>query len=96
MMAKVRRRAAISMIIMLIGFMAIVLVVVYRLVLSGGDAAEQFQAASIALPAGAQVISAQAEGGLITVTYAAGDEQAIRIFNGETGEMVREIAIVVE
>jgi predicted nucleic acid-binding Zn ribbon protein len=95
-MAKARRRAAISMLVMLIGFMAIVLVVVYRLVTMGSDVSERYGLQSIALPAGAQVIAAQAQDGLLTVTYATDDTQAIRIFDGTTGEMVQEIAIIAE
>lgn len=84
------------MLVMLIGFMAVVLVVVYRLVGMGGDSTERYALEAIALPAGAQVISAQVQEGLLTVTYAAETGQAIRIFDGETGELVREIAIAAE
>ena len=95
-MAKARRRAAISMLVMLIGFMAVVLVVVYRLVTMGSDVSDRYALQSIALPAGAQVIATQVQDGLLTVTYSAQGAQAIRIFDGETGEMVREIAITTE
>lgn len=95
-MARVRRRAAFSMIIMLIGFMAVVLVVVYRLVSMGDDVADQFALQEISLPSGAQIVSAQAQDGVLTITYTADGAQGIRIFDGETGELVREIAVVTE
>src|SRR5690606_4619409 len=62
-MAKARRRAAISMLVMLIGFMAVVLVVVYRLVTMGSDVSDRYALQSIALPADAQVISSQVQDG---------------------------------
>ncbi len=84
------------MLVMLLGFMAIVLVVVYRLVTMSSDGSELYALASVALPAGAEVIAAQAQDGLLTITYAAEGAQAIRIFDGETGDMVREIAITTD
>lgn len=95
-MAKARRRAGISMLVMTIGFMAIAVVVVYRLATMGSDPAAEYALQAITLPAGAQVISSQVQDGLVTVTYEAEGAQAIRIFAGETGEMVREIAVVAE
>jgi predicted nucleic acid-binding Zn ribbon protein len=95
-MAKARRRAGLSMLVMMVGFMAVVLAVVYRLATMGGDVTDQYALQSIALPEGAQVISAQVQDGLVTVTYGAEGGQAIRIFDGETGEMVREIAVVAQ
>ncbi|RDE08256.1 DUF6476 family protein [Pelagibacterium lacus] len=95
-MAKVRRRAGLSMLLMLAGFMAIVLVVVYRLATMSSDAAAGYGLEAIALPAGAQIVSAQVQDGRVTVTYAGEAGQAIRIFDGETGEMLREIAVVAE
>lgn len=95
-MARARRRAGISMLVMLIGFMAVVLVVVYRLVSMSPELSERYAMESIALPAGAEVIATQVQDGLVIVTYSAGGGQAIRIFEGKTGEMVREIAVVAE
>ncbi len=84
------------MLVMMVGFMAIALVVVYRLSTMSTDASDAFALDAIALPAGAELISAQAQDGLLTVTYRAGDTQALRIFNGETGEIVSDIAVVAE
>ncbi|SEA36138.1 hypothetical protein SAMN05428936_103168 [Pelagibacterium halotolerans] len=95
-MAKARRRAGLSMLVMMVGFMAVVLAVVYRLATMGNDVTDRYALQLIALPEGAQVISAQVQDGLVTVTYGAQSGQAIRIFDGETGEMVREISVVVE
>lgn len=95
-MANARKRAGWSMLVMMVGFMAIAVVVVYRLAVMDSDPAGQYALQSIALPAGAQVISSQVQDGLVTVTYDAGGSQAIRIFDGETGEILRDIAVVAE
>jgi predicted nucleic acid-binding Zn ribbon protein len=95
-MAKARRRAGLSMLVMMVGFMAVVLVVVYRLATMGGGVAEQYALEAIALPAGAQVISTQVQDGLVTVTYNGEAGQAIRIYDGANGELLREIAVIAE
>ena len=84
------------MLVMTLGFMAIALVVVYRLASMGSDVGQRYALETIALPAGAQVISSQVQDGMVTVTYAVDGAQAIRIFDGETGELAREIAVVAE
>lgn len=95
-MAKARRRAGFSVLIMLIGFMTIALVVVYRLSTMGSDIDTRYAAQSIALPAGATVISSQVADGIVTVTYATGEDTAIRLFDGESGELINEIAILAQ
>ncbi len=95
-MAKARRRAGLSMLVMMVGFMAVVLVVVYRLATMGGGVAEQYALEAIALPEGAQVISTQVQDGLVTVSYDAQTGQAIRIFDGASGQLMREIAVTAE
>lgn len=93
-MAKARRRAAISMLIMLIGFMAIAGAVVYRLATLNVDPAAEYGLESVVVPAGAQVVSSAVQDGLVTVTYRLGTDTTIRVFDGETGDIVREIAVV--
>lgn len=95
-MAKARRRAAISMLIMLVGFMAIALVVVYRLSAMGSADEGRYGAEAIALPQGASVISTQIGDGLVNVTYEIDGATAIAIFDGATGEQVGTIAVETE
>ncbi|MCD7060422.1 DUF6476 family protein [Pelagibacterium xiamenense] len=92
-MAKARRRAAISMLIMLIGFMAIAGVVVYRLATLNVDPAAEFALETVSVPAGAEVVSSAVQDGLVTVTYVLDGTTTIRLFDGETGDIVREIAV---
>lgn len=95
-MAKARRRAGLSMLIMMVGFMAIALVVVYRLSAMNTGVAERYGAQAIVLPQGAQVISSQVSDGMVTVTYEAGGEMTIAVFDGSTGEQVGSIAVVAQ
>lgn len=93
---RARRRAAISMLILLMGFMTIAGVVVYRLSTMTSNPGAAFALDSVSVPAGAEVISATAQGGLVTVTYRLEGDTAIRLYDGESGEMVGEIAVVGE
>ena len=95
-MDRARRRAGISMVLMLIGFMAIAIVVVYRLATMSEAPASRYALEALTLPAGATVISTQLGEGLVTVTYAIGGVAAIRIFDGEDGALLREIAVTAD
>ena len=52
--------------------------------------------ASLKIPSGAEVVSAVAADGKVTLTYKAGLMTSVRIFDGKTGEMIREIPVVSE
>jgi hypothetical protein len=93
---KARRRAAISMLILLIGFMAVAGVVVYRLSTMAPNPGGAYALESVSVPAGAEVISAQAQDGLVTVTFRLGDAVTIRVVNGADGEILRDIAVVAD
>lgn len=95
-MARARRRAGISVLIMLIGFMAIAGVIVYRLSAMSSGAEARYAVESVAVPAGAEVIAAEVRDGLVSVTYRSAGQVAIRIYDGKSGELVREIAVVAE
>jgi len=70
--------------IMLLGFMAIGVAVVYRLM---RDAPPPTIAASVSVPAGAEVVSAITLDGTIQVTYRAGGAVMLALFDSETGEL---------
>ncbi|WP_404402494.1 DUF6476 family protein [Pelagibacterium halotolerans] len=95
-MAKARRRAAFSMLIMLIGFMAIAGVVVYRLAAMSVDPAAEYVLDAVPVPADAEVVSSAVQDGLVVVTYVRNGATMIRLYDGETGDIVREIAVVSE
>ena len=97
LIARARRSFLISIGLLLVGFITIGGVLVYRASQGGGaPSGADYIIASLKIPAGAEVISAVAAGGQLTVTYKAGPMTSVRIFDGKTGEMIREIPVVSE
>lgn len=93
MLGKARRSFAVSMGILLLGFMAIGFALVYRAV---RDSPPPNIAESVALPAGAEVISALNTDGTIQVTFRAGDAVMLNVFDAGTGELERSVQIGAE
>ncbi len=81
---------------MLLGFIAIAGVLIFRSGGGGGSSGGDYVIASMSIPAGAEIISAVAADGQLTVTYRAGAMTSVRIFDGKTGEMIREIPVLSE
>lgn len=96
MLAKARKSFFISIALLLLGLMAIGGAVVYRTSQGNGAPAGDYVIASLKIPAGAEVVSAVAADGRVTVTYRLGAMSSVRIFDGKTGDMVREIPVVSE
>ncbi|WP_224703436.1 DUF6476 family protein [Devosia aquimaris] len=90
MLGKARRSFGISIGILLLGFMAIGVALVYRVM---RDAPPPPTAEAIALPAGATVISSQLSDGAINVTYALDGQTVLALFDPATGTLTRSIAI---
>jgi hypothetical protein len=87
--------------ITILGLIVVGGTLVYRL--TGGGAPSTaatsgaaYSAAALKLPAGATVVSAVAAGGDISVTYRNGTATALRIFDGRTGAILREVPLVSE
>ncbi|WIY52278.1 hypothetical protein O9Z70_12510 [Devosia sp. YIM 151766] len=93
MLGKARRSFAISMGILLLGFMAIGFALVYRVM---RDSPPPVMAETVSIPAGAEVISAINNDGTVQVTYRAGGAVLLSIFNAGTGELVRVVQIGAE
>ena len=96
--ARARKSFLFSIGLLLLGFIAIGGAIVYRSsqTTSGSGSGADYVIASMKIPAGAEIISAVAADGQLTVTYKAGAMTSVRIFNGKTGEMVREIPVLSE
>ncbi|HUV32800.1 MAG TPA: DUF6476 family protein [Devosiaceae bacterium] len=90
---RARRSFGVSMAILVAGLMAVAFAVVYRL---NRDADPAPAVSEIALPAGAEIISAVAADGRITLTYRLGGATAIRVVDARTGAAVSDISIVPE
>ena len=84
--------------VLLLGLIAVGAVIVYKTVLSGPNAPSgaDYTIAALKLPNGSEVVSAVAADGKVTVTYKSGLMTAVRIFDGKSGEMIREIPVVSE
>ena len=89
-MAKARRSFAISIGILLLGFMAIGFALVYRAMRESPPPAV---AESVMLPAGAEVVSALISDGAINVTYRVDGVTTLAVFDSATGEMVRQVGL---
>ena len=96
--ARARKSFLFSIGLLLLGFIAIGGAIVYRSSQSpgSGPSGSNYVIASMKIPAGAEIISAVAADGQLTVTYKAGAMTSVRIFDGKTGEMVREIPVISE
>lgn len=94
-----RKHFAISISIFVVGFMVLGVAIVYRLNRASSEPVvpeRPYAAQVLRLPVGAEPISSSAADGLITVTYRQGAAMQMRIFDGQTGEMVQQIDIVGE
>ncbi|WP_143154441.1 DUF6476 family protein [Devosia limi] len=90
MFSKARRSFGISIGILLLGFMAIGFALVYRVM---RDAPPPVMAEMLALPSGAEVISAVVADGAVNVTYRLDGTVTLGLFNQETGELTRSVEI---
>jgi hypothetical protein len=84
--------------LLIIGFLAIGGALVFRSVNIGGPAASStdYAIAALKVPAGAEVVSAVAADGKVSVTLKVGPMTTVRIFDGKSGELIREIPVVSE
>ena len=60
---------------------------------TGGN---DYALAAVKIPNGAQVISAVAADGRISITYKNGSTTSLRIVDGKTGELIREVPVIGE
>lgn len=98
-MGRARKSFLFSIGLLIVGFIAIGGALVYRASQTGESSSGQgseYVIASLKIPAGAEIISAVAADGQLTITYRAGPMTSVRIFDGKSGEMIREIPVVSE
>jgi hypothetical protein len=94
---RARKSFLFSMGLLIVGFIAIGGALVYRASQDGGSGAgDDYTIASLQVPQGAEIISAVAADGQLTVTYRAGATTSVRIFDGRSGDLVREIPVLSE
>lgn len=88
----------VTMGLLVLGFFAIGGALIYRSANSSGssNSGAEYVIASLKIPSGAEVISAVAADGKVTLTYKTGLMTSVRVFDGKSGEMIREIPVVSE
>ena len=98
--ARARKSFLFSIGLLIVGFLAIGGALIWRSVNTGGggggSTGADYVIASLKIPSGAEVISAVAADGKVTLTYKSGLMTSVRVFDGRTGEMIREIPVVSE
>jgi hypothetical protein len=97
---RARKSFLFSMGLLVIGFLAIGGALIYRSANSGtgggSSTGADYVIAALKIPSGAEVVSAVAADGKVTLTYKVGLMTSVRIFDGKSGEMIREIPVVSE
>ena len=100
LIGRARRSFLFSIGLLIVGVLAIGGVIVYKSMQTTGgtpaSSATDYSLAQVNGPAGAEVLSATAAGGTLTVTFRNGQTTSIRIFDGRSGEMLREVPVVSE
>lgn len=82
--------------VLTVGFVIVMGALLLRSSSSAPASGSDYALAAVKIPAGAEVLSAVAADGKVSVTYRAGTVTSLRIFDGKTGEMVREIPVIGE
>jgi hypothetical protein len=96
-LARARNALLISMGVLFAGFAVIGVLLAFRTMGSGGGSTgADYVIAALRIPGGAEVVSAVAADGKVTVTYRAGLMTSVRIFDGKSGALLREIPVVSE
>jgi hypothetical protein len=99
LIGRARRSFLFSIGLLVLGLLAVGGAIVYKSTQGGGSPAStgaDYTIAAMKIPKDATVISAVAADGKLTVTYKAGLMTSVRIFDGKTGEMIREIPVLSE
>ena len=99
LIGRARRSFLFSIGLLIVGLLAVGGAIVYKSTQSNGTVPQSgadYSLAAVKVPSGAEVISAVAADGRISVTYRNGTSTSIRIFDGRTGEMIREVPVVGE
>jgi hypothetical protein len=99
LIARARRSFLFSIGLLFLGLLAVGGVIVYKSTGVTGPAAQpgaDYSLAAVKVPAGAEVVSAVAADGKLTLTLRSGSATSIRIFDGRTGDMIREVPVTGE
>lgn len=93
MIRRARRWFGIAILILVAGLMAVAVGVVYRV---GRDDGQGLGISSVALPAGAEVVSALVADGRLTITFRRDGQTFVRVVDTRDGTLRGEVQIVAE
>lgn len=96
MLNRARKSFMVSIGLLVVGLIAVGGALVYRASQSETKPGGDYVIAALKIPQGSEVVSAVAADGRVTLTYRLGAMTSVRIFDGKTGELVREIPVVTE
>lgn len=95
---RARQAFVFSIALLIIGLLAVGGALIYRAGQPSGKAAvgSDYVISALKLPKDAQIVSAVAADGRLTVTYKSGAMTSVRIVDGKTGDLIREIPVISE
>ena len=95
-LGRARKSLMVSMGLLVVGLIAVGGALVYRASQSDTKVGGDYGFAKLSIPVGGEVVSAVAADGRITVTYTLGATTSVRIFDGKSGDMIRDIPVLSE
>jgi len=93
---RARKSFFVSIGLLVVGLMAVGAALVYRSSQNEAKTGGDYVITALKIPEGGEVVSAVAADGRVTVTYKLGPMTSVRVFDGKSGEMIREIPVVSE
>jgi hypothetical protein len=90
---RARRSFGFSIGLLLVGFIAIAFALVYRATRDNVSMAAT-ELTEIALPAGAELLSASVANNVLTVAYKVSGLQQVRLIDTRTGDIIQDLSIV--
>lgn len=93
---KAKRSFGFSVAILLLGFIAIVLALVYRSMRDGNEITIPYVQTQVSLPSGSEVLSVVPTSERITITYEQGGNTLAKVIDSNTGAVVADITIELE
>lgn len=88
---RARRSFAFSIGLLMLGFIAVALALVYRSGRDEGNLGDKYAAGVLVVPSGAAVISAVPSEGMIAIAYELDGKTRLRLVHGTTGALIRDI-----
>ena len=96
MIARAKRSFVFSIGLLIVGLIAVALAIVYRSDGSKDSGIVKYSAGALIVPTGAEILSAVPGEGMIAITYISNGNTKLRLVDGTTGAVIRDIDFVSE